>query len=166
MAAENFQFVWRCLRRFGVSSSNADDAAQRVFEIATRKLDRIAAGSERAFLFKTTLWVAKESHRRVRRERTFSDVEVAELVDAAALPDASSDRASARKLLDLVLDTLPLRLRTVFVLFELEEMSSLEISQLLEIPVGTVASRLRQARQRFQIQAARLTRNPRSRREP
>jgi RNA polymerase sigma-70 factor (ECF subfamily) len=47
---------------------------------------------------------------------------------------------------------------TVFILFELEGMSTPEIAQLLEIPVGTVASRLRRARAAFKTGAARLER--------
>ena len=50
----------------------------------------------------------------------------------------------------------------VFVLYELEGLTSPEIADLLEIPVGSVASRLRRAREQFREAAAyverRLTR--------
>jgi RNA polymerase sigma-70 factor (ECF subfamily) len=51
---------------------------------------------------------------------------------------------------------MPLELRTVFVLFELEEMTASEIAQTLDIPPGTVASRLRRAREIFHEQSRRL----------
>ena len=36
---ENFQFIWRSLRRLGVRPDHAvDDAAQHVFEVAARKV--------------------------------------------------------------------------------------------------------------------------------
>ena len=41
-------------------------------------------------------------------------------------------------------------LRAVFVLYELEEMTMAEISETLELPPGTVASRLRRARACFE----------------
>jgi RNA polymerase sigma-70 factor (ECF subfamily) len=44
-----------------------------------------------------------------------------------------------------------LDLRAVFVLDEIEEMSRAEIAHALGIPEGTVASRLRRARQDFQV---------------
>ena len=47
-------------------------------------------------------------------------------------------------------------IRTVFVLFEIEEMTTSEIATLLAIPAGTVASRLRRAREEFQMKIARL----------
>jgi RNA polymerase sigma-70 factor (ECF subfamily) len=47
-------------------------------------------------------------------------------------------------------------LRAVFVLFELEEMPTAEIAEALELPTGTVASRLRRAREEFRRIAARV----------
>jgi RNA polymerase sigma-70 factor (ECF subfamily) len=44
----------------------------------------------------------------------------------------------------------------VFVLYELEGLSMAEIAGLLELPPGTVASRLRRAREEFHAQARRL----------
>ncbi len=49
-----------------------------------------------------------------------------------------------------------MEMRAVFVLFELEEMPSTEIAEVLAIPIGTVASRLRRAREEFQRIVARL----------
>ena len=51
---------------------------------------------------------------------------------------------------------MPLDLRTVFVLAELEEMEVRELAGVLEIPVGTAASRLRRAREEFSAIARRL----------
>ena len=39
-------FVWRCLRRMGLSEGEADDAVQQVFLTAARKLDRVVPGRE------------------------------------------------------------------------------------------------------------------------
>jgi RNA polymerase sigma-70 factor (ECF subfamily) len=45
---------------------------------------------------------------------------------------------------------MPFELRSVFVLFELEEVTETEIARALDLPRGTVASRLRRARKFFQ----------------
>jgi RNA polymerase sigma-70 factor (ECF subfamily) len=55
-----------------------------------------------------------------------------------------------------VLDQMPLELRTVFVLFELETMQLVEIAELEGIPVGTASSRLRRARAEFSAIARRV----------
>jgi DNA-directed RNA polymerase specialized sigma24 family protein len=59
-------------------------------------------------------------------------------------------------LLDRALDQLPPELRTAFVLFEVENLSMLEIAELLGIPRGAVASRLGPAREQFQAAARAL----------
>ena len=52
-------------------------------------------------------------------------------------------------------------LRQVFVLFDLEELTTTEVASVLHVPKGTVASRLRRAREVFRKTVSRLT-TPRS----
>ena len=47
----------------------------------------------------------------------------------------------------------------MFILYEIEGLTSPEIAQLLEIPLGSVASRLRRAREQFRAAAARVEKN-------
>jgi RNA polymerase sigma factor (sigma-70 family) len=72
------------------------------------------------------------------------------------------DRAKARTVLDAVLAEMPVTLRSVFVLFELEQLSTVEIAELLGVPRGTVASRLRRAREDFEKRVRRLEASTRS----
>lgn len=57
-------------------------------------------------------------------------------------------------MLDEVLGELPHDLRTVFVMCEVEEVTMSEVAVALGIPAGTVASRLRRAREAFAVLAA------------
>lgn len=70
------------------------------------------------------------------------------------------------QLCDLALSKLNSELAEVFVLYEIEELSSPEIAALLQIPLGSVASRLRRAREQFRAAIERLDRDARSRRRP
>lgn len=157
MATRHFQFIWRSLRRLGVAEQSVDDAAQQVFVLAAEKIEQIVPGCERAFLFQTALRVAMSVRRTYaqRREALLGE-ELEELVDGAPLPDASLEKRQMRKYLDELLDALPMDLRAVFVLFEIEGVESPEIASILEIPVGTVASRLRRAREGFRAEAGKL----------
>jgi RNA polymerase sigma-70 factor (ECF subfamily) len=152
----HFDFIWRSMRRFGLTEADADDAAQRVFVVASRKLEVIEEGRERAFLFGTGYRVVREIRRtKARRpEAPLANEEDAE--DPAPTPEEFADRARARALLDRVLCEMPLEARSVFVLFELEELTVPQIAVMLEVPVGTVASRLRLGREFFRAAAARL----------
>jgi RNA polymerase sigma-70 factor (ECF subfamily) len=66
------------------------------------------------------------------------------------------DQKEKRALLDEILEALPMNLRAAFVLYELEELTVTEISNMLSIPRGTVASRLRLARKEFEKVVKRL----------
>jgi RNA polymerase sigma-70 factor (ECF subfamily) len=79
-----------------------------------------------------------------------------EVLDASPSPEEVADQHRARALLDEVLDAMSMELRAVFVLFELEEMQTSEIAAVLDLPAGTVASRLRRAREEFQGIVARI----------
>jgi RNA polymerase sigma-70 factor (ECF subfamily) len=153
LVADHLDFVWRSLRRFGVPPADVDDATQQVFLIANDKLSRIHPGSERSFLVGVATRVASHVRRSYHRR------EAAELRlsvnphEATPNPEELTQRLEARALLDRVLDTMPEELRAVFVLFELEELSIDQTASLLILPRGTVATRLRRAREVFHEQA-------------
>ncbi len=144
----HFRYVWRLLRRLGLPATDADDAAQQVFLVAARRIDAIARGSERAFLYGTALnVVAKWRAAAARRPEPLEDPEA--LADASIDADAALDQHRARELLDTILAELPLELRAVFVLYEIEELTAAEVAAITALPAGTVASRLRRAREAF-----------------
>ncbi len=152
----HYDFIWRTLRRLGLDSGHADDAAQNVFLTASRKLDGIREGGERGYLFGIALRVASDSRRASMRRRERPLEHAGDPVDPGPLAEESLDRHRARALLDAALEKLPLDLRVVFVLHELEDLAMSEIAELVGVPSGTVASRLRRARQEFEAIVARL----------
>jgi RNA polymerase sigma-70 factor (ECF subfamily) len=157
LAEAQYQFVWRSLRRLGVAEGAVDDAAQRVFEVAAAKLNAIVPGSERAFLFQTSVRTAMAVRRdHARRREAMLGEGLDDLVDSAPLPDVAVDERRRRAYLDELLEKLPMDLRTVFILFEIEGLSAPAIASMLDIPIGTAASRLRRAREIFRDHAARL----------
>jgi RNA polymerase sigma-70 factor (ECF subfamily) len=157
LAREHFSFIWRSLRRLGVAELLVDDAAQQVFEVAARRVSDLEPGRERAFLFKTALLVATEARRTAARARAEAGSPELELLhDPAPSPEESALSRENRLLLDRALAALGLEERTVFVLYEIEELSLHEIAELVSIPRGTVASRLRRAREAFHGAVKRL----------
>jgi RNA polymerase sigma-70 factor, ECF subfamily len=143
---EHHGFVWRVLRRFGLAPTDADDAAQKVFLIAVTRLADIAPGSEKAFLFRTAVHTASKAQRALRRRIDRPAPGSLEAQSSLPLADALLDERRARDLLDRILAELPKELHAVFVLFEIEGLTAPQVAEALEIPVGTVASRLRRAR--------------------
>jgi RNA polymerase sigma-70 factor (ECF subfamily) len=153
---QQFEFVWRSVRRLGVPPADADDAAQEVFLVAAKNLDNIPAESERAFLFGTSLRVASTRRRSARRRPEELDAASDERAGGALDPEELAELARARPLLQEILDGMNDELRAVFVLAEVEELPVREIAELLGVPQGTVSSRLRSAREKFHAGIKRL----------
>jgi len=153
LVAEHLDFVWRSLRRFGVPAADVDDATQQVFLIANDKLPKIHAGSERSFLVGVATRVASHVRRSYHRREAAEQRLSVNPLEASPNPEELTQRLEARALLDRVLDAMPEELRAVFVLFELEELSIDQTASLLILPRGTVATRLRRAREVFHEQA-------------
>jgi RNA polymerase sigma-70 factor, ECF subfamily len=157
LVRDHFEGVWRLLRRLGLPRADADDAAQQVFIIACTRMASIQPGSERAFLFGCALKLAtkwRASKKNAVQPTATGELEFGD--DEVPSAEELVDQNRARALLDVVLKSMPSDLRTVFVLFELEEFSSHEIAALLGIPRGTATSRLRRAREDFAKRLSRL----------
>jgi RNA polymerase sigma-70 factor (ECF subfamily) len=146
--------VWRILRRRGLSRDAAADATQEAFTMAVERLAEIEPSDERSFLIRNALQVARTMNRRGLKWQLEDDM------DQRGLEARATDQRRADiQLCDLALSKVAPDLAEVFVLFEIEEMSSPEIASLLEIPLGTVASRLRRAREDFRNVFARIERS-------
>ena len=70
--------------------------------------------------------------------------------DAAIDPEQAALRSSESRLLANAVEELPLAYREVLILRELEELSYKEIARIVDIPIGTVMSRLARARSLLQ----------------
>ncbi len=151
---EHFEVLWRFLRRLGIAESDTDDAVQEVVLVLARKLDQVEVGRERSFVLSTAVRVASGFRRTARNRREVDDAPLAEMQSRDLDPEALAEKRRLRALLDRVLNELPLELRAVFVLYELEELTMAEIATSLGLPPGTVASRLRRSRELFESLAA------------
>ena len=151
LVQDHYDFIWRLLARLNVSAAEVDDAAQQVFMVlVSREGLTIKVGSERAFLYGVALRVAKEFRRKTMSQLNHISPDPESLVDRSLDVEAVAERSQARRQLDRILEQMPDSLKEAFILFELEDMSVPQIAELLAIPTGTVASRLRRARASFQ----------------
>ena len=156
----HFDFVWRALRRLGVRESDVLDSAQKVFLTAYFKLPEFEGRSRvSTWLFGIAQRVASDYRRSapVRCEVVTDDLEREAVAGNDADLTNETDARRRAHAAEAILNKLPAPQRTVFVLFELEEMSGQDIATLLNISVGTVRSRLRLARDTFRREVKRLS---------
>ena len=136
--------VWMYLRRVAGGDEAARDVAQDVWLRALRGIGRLRDGSKlRPWLFGIARRALMDRLRQQYATRGDSDVDV-EALPAGAFSDDSRDEMTA---MEDELARLPVIEREVLTLFYLREMSLAEVAEVLDVPVGTVKSRLFRARQ-------------------
>ncbi|MGH7284965.1 MAG: RNA polymerase sigma factor [Polyangiaceae bacterium] len=154
----HYDGVWRFLRRFGVAESDAEDAAQKVFVVFAEKLASIDPRAEKSFLFSSAVRIASDARKKHARSREdlASASEHVEPSDPAPSAEDQIDDRRRRQWLDQVLADLPDDNRAVLLLVDVEGHTMADASDVLGIPQGTVASRLRRARELFETGAMEL----------
>jgi len=149
-------YVYRLVRRLGLDHAAADDVTQQVFLTGMQRTCDIVPGSERPFLYGVALRLVSRHRRSVSRRREAGELSLEHPELEREAQDKLVERKHARELLDRILAGLSYDFRVVFVLYEIEELTMDEIARVLELPEGTVASRLRRAREQFRAEVSRL----------
>ena len=154
------EFVWRTLHRMGVRPPHVEDVYQEVFLVVHRRLRTFNGQCAlTTWLYEICFRVAAGYRRKAhfRREELVPDWSQHDTAtSAASSPERQLQTARQAKQLEQILDAMPLEYRVVFVMFELEGMSSEQIAESVGAPLNTVYSRLYRARKRFARALARL----------
>ena len=129
-----------------------EDAAADVFE---RVFDKLGTLRDPAafppWLFRATRRVVNHHRRRawLRRWVPGLDLDPEDPTECAGRRYELGETASA---VQAALDTLPAELREIVVLSDVDERAGSEVATILEIPLGTVKSRLRRGRERLEAE--------------
>jgi RNA polymerase sigma-70 factor (ECF subfamily) len=152
---DHFAFVYRKAARLGGPSVDAEDVAQEVFVIVSRKLESFNGSSAiTTWLHGITLNVVRHARRRARLRQLFewgppADEQVVPAIDRVEVSEAQ--RIAYR-----ILDRMRPKHRDVFILSELEGATCEEIAGVVNCKVETVWSRLHYARKEFARRLERL----------
>jgi RNA polymerase sigma-70 factor, ECF subfamily len=147
----NFAFVWRAVANRGVPQSALDDVVQEVFLVVHRKLGEFEGRSSvRTWLSGIVRRVVAD-HQKKRGNRPVAQEELGEHPAAhGAEPGVQAERRAAMALVDTLLESMSEVQREVFVLHELEQLTTREIASLTGANENTVQTRLKAARKVFQ----------------
>jgi RNA polymerase sigma-70 factor (ECF subfamily) len=151
------QRVWRLAYQVLHDREEAWDVAQEAFVRAFHSLRSFRGQSAfYTWLFRITINVATDRHRqRGAQARAFGPERVTEeewartTPDPGGGPDQEAARAEQRERIRHALDALPPKARTIIMLSDIEGLSYREIAEVLNCPIGTVMSRLHNARKRL-----------------
>lgn len=146
--------AYRLARWLVANEHDAQDRVQDAFVRAFRFFPRFRGEDGRAWLLTIVRNVCYSWLRQRQRETMFEPLD--EDFHAPALPAASElERRADAEVLESALGRLPVPVREILVLRELEGLSYREIAAVSELPIGTVMSRLARARQQLQAEVAR-----------
>jgi RNA polymerase sigma-70 factor (ECF subfamily) len=151
------QRVWRLAFNVLRDREEAWDVAQEAFVRAWQALGNFRGQSAfYTWLFRITMNVASDRLRqRGARGRAFGTERVGEeemertMADSDLTPEQRAARTEQRERIQRALAALPEHHRTIIMLSDLEGLSYREIADVLEIPMGTVMSRLHNARKKL-----------------
>jgi RNA polymerase sigma-70 factor, ECF subfamily len=132
------------------NEADATDAAQETFVAAWRNVRRLRDPDRfDAWLQRVAINTARMTHR-ARRRRAVREIPASDVIGTSGMPAMPTVDDDAI-VLDRALERLPVEQRAILVLHHLEGRAVAEIADILEVPVGTVKSRLHTARQAVHV---------------
>jgi RNA polymerase sigma-70 factor, ECF subfamily len=149
--------VWRLAYQLLRDREEAWDCAQEAFVRAYQSITAFRGQSAfYTWLFRITVNIATDRLRsRAARARAFGAEAVPEeewartAADPQAGPEDVAQQVERRARIQAALDALPPKARTIIMLSDVEGLSYREIADVLNVPIGTVMSRLHNARKRL-----------------
>lgn len=147
LVARHQDRIYRYLLRLTHSAEDARDLTQETFIHAYRGLAQWRPEATLAtWLFRIGRNLAFDQLRRAKLAEFVPLDEDANFVDPSSGPDAALEIAQAFRVLEAALARLPTDHREILLLREIEEMSYDDIATVLNLPHGTVKSRIARAR--------------------
>lgn len=143
----------RAASRLCGSAEAGEDLVQETYLQAWRSFHRFEAGTNcRAWLYKILLYTYSSQNRKRMRQPFLVDLDAAEtaLLVEPPTPDTLSVEA-----VKTAFDRLPETFRTLVVLVDVEGLTYREAAEALDVPVGTVMSRLSRGRGLLRLELAR-----------
>ncbi len=139
----------------------AEDIAQNTFLTAYLNMPSFRNGSFRGWLFRITTNLCYDVHRRHKRYPVMSlenDVDSEERLsplydfpEPSTLPEKELEKRELKQVVQQALNQLDVDQRTVVTLVDIQDFDYKEAAQILEVPIGTVKSRLARARQQLRL---------------
>ena len=152
--------------------SIAEDVVQDAYERACRYFGAFRGGSGRAWLLQIVRNAAYSTLKAQRRRMEVSlssemrpadeDGAETDIPDSSSGPEAALARRQDLEALDDALNALPVAWRECLILREVEALSYKEMARVMDVPIGTVMSRLSRARQALQRAADRQGLGPKN----
>ena len=143
----------RVATRLCGNATAGEDLVQETYLQAWRSFHRFEAGTNcRAWLYKILLFTYSAQRRKVARQPFLVDIDTA--TDAALLVEPPTPDMLTREAVRAAFDRLPDPFRTLVLLVDVEGLTYREAAEALNVPIGTVMSRLSRGRRMLRTELA------------
>lgn len=146
--AENKSFIRSVIKK--ITGNYNDDIEQEVYIKTWKNIDNYKEeGKFRQWIAVLTANVCRDyfrSRQYVQTKAEKTDGELLEMVSDNKNPEIISDAKKRQKIILQAVDNLPAKYRKIVIWFEFEELSYEQISNKTGLPIGTIKSRLYNAR--------------------
>jgi len=149
--------LYRAAVRLLLDQSKASDAVQETYLVAWKSFERYEQGTNcRAWLFQILFNVVRHERRGWFKWLTGKEEDLAEtqLIAPKPIPETLTDGAILA-----AMDKLPTQFREVLLLVDVQEFTYKEASEIAQVPIGTVMSRLNRARGLLRGELAEIARS-------
>ena len=145
LVLDHHRDVYRYAYRLTGRQADAEDLTQQTFLIAQQRLHQVRQPQRVvSWLFA----ILRSCYLKAERKSTPLPATSVEL-DVDSIPDSPAENVIDEELLQAAIDELPEEFKLVLVMFYFEECSYKDIAGQLQIPIGTVMSRLTRAKGRL-----------------
>lgn len=154
-AMQHIDDIYRMAVRLTMSQMEADDLVQETYMQAWKSFDHYEIGTNcRAWLYKI-LFNKFDHYRRKKytQAKYFQEADELVFANSASTPSVPDQLTDSEVI--SALNKLPEHYRSVVLLADVHEFDYKEVAQILDIPIGTVMSRLNRARTQLKKSLAR-----------
>ncbi len=152
--------VWHMVLRMVSQQEDVEDLCQEVFLRVFKDLGKFRGESKLSTWIGTIAYNMSITYLRKKGKNIMVPVEDYSPVTAGMPAEESADKAfdknNMKKIVHHVIESLPVRYRTVITLFYLEELSYKEIEEITGMPEGTIKSYLNRGRQAIRERVIKL----------
>ena len=154
LAQDQTRFLYNAAYKYAGNRYDAEDLVQETLYTAYRKFHKLRDSRKfRSWMFAILRnhflkWQRKKTPARTDEFEDGVDY-LSQLESASLRQDAASvyEKKEAAETIQSILDKLPEKHKAVLILYYMEDVSYQEIAEMLDVPIGTVMSRLSRAKQ-------------------